>query len=28
VIRLNVEARGDAELMRSKTNELVALIRG
>jgi phosphomannomutase len=28
VIRLNVEARGDAELMRTKTDELVALIRG
>jgi len=28
VIRLNVEARGDAELMRVKTDELVALIRG
>lgn len=28
VIRLNVEARGDAELMRAKTDELVALIRG
>ncbi len=27
VIRLNVEARGDAELMRAKTEELVALIR-
>jgi phosphomannomutase len=28
VIRLNVEARGDAELMRAKTDELVVLIRG
>lgn len=28
VIRLNVEARGDAELMRNKTEELLALIRG
>lgn len=28
VIRLNVETRGDAELMRQKTDELLALIRG
>jgi len=27
VIRLNVETRGDADLMRAKTNELLAIIR-
>ena len=28
VIRLNVESRGDAELMRAKTEELLSLVRG
>lgn len=28
VIRLNVETRGDAELMRAKTEEILAMVRG